>query len=351
MAVGEAFQYPRLIRYHAAIPTFLGTGMRRREFITLIGATTATWSVVARAQPSTVPVIGYLTGGVLNKSYIAAVLEGLKEADYVEGRNIALEYRSAEGRYERLPALAADLAGRNVVAILAEGGSVTARAAKQATSTIPIVFVNGDDPIKSGLVSSLNRPEANLTGVSLYGSALGPKKLELLREFVPQSGVIGVLANRGNASSEAEVDNVANAAKRVGQKVHILGAGTEDDIERAFQTFAEEHVAALLVATGVFFGDHRQRIVALAQRYSLPTAYDRREFAVAGGLMSYGTRFADVFRQGGAYLARILKGAKPADLPIEQPTKFELVINLKTARDLGLTVPPTLLALADEVIE
>lgn len=297
------------------------------------------------------PVIGYLTGGSLNKSYIAAVLQGLREADYVEGRNIAIEYRSAEGRYEQLPALAADLVRRQVVAILAEGGSVSARAAKQATSTVPIVFVNGDDPIKSGLVSSLNRPEANVTGVSLYGSALGPKKLELLRELVTQSGVIGVLANRGNSSSEAEVDNVTNAAKRVAQQVHVLVADSEDEIERALKTFADEHVAALLVATGVFFGDHRQRIVALAQRYALPTVYDRREFIIAGGLMSYGTRFADVFRQGGAYLARILKGARPADLPIAQPTKFELVINLKTARDLGLTFPLSLQGRADEVIE
>ena len=325
--------------------------MKRREFITLLGGTAAAWPLATGAQHSAIPVIGYLTGGTLNKSYIAAVLQGLKEADYVEGRNIAVEYRSAEGRYERLPALAADLAGRQVVAILAEGGSVSASAAKQATSTIPIVFVNGDDPIKSGLVSSLNRPEANVTGVSLYGSALGPKKLELLRELVTQSGVIGVLANRGNSSSEAEVDNVTNAAKRVGQQVHVLGADSEDEIERAFKTFADEHVAALLVATGVFFGDHRQRIVALAQRYALPTVYDRREFIVAGGLMSYGTRFADVFRQGGTYLARILKGARPADLPIEQPTKFELVINLKTAKALGLTFPLSLLGRADEVME
>ena len=325
--------------------------MKRREFITLFGGTAATWPLAARAQPSTIPVIGYLTGGTLNNLYIAAVLQGLKDADFVEGRNIAVEYRSAEGRYERLPAHAADLAKRRVVAILAEGGSVSARAAKQATSTIPIVFVNGDDPIKSGLVSSLNRPEANLTGLTLYSAALGPKKLELLRELASQSGVIGVLVNRGNTSSEAEADNVANAAKRVGQQVHVLGAGGEDDIERAFKTFADEHVAALLVTTGVFFGDHRQRIVALAQRYALPTVYDRREFIMAGGLMSYGTRFADVFRQGGTYLARILKGAKPADLPIEQPNKFELVINLKTAKDLRLALPPTLLALADEVIK
>lgn len=323
--------------------------MKRREFITLLGGTAAAWPVAVHAQPQAAPVIGYLTGGTLNKPYIGAVLQGLKEAGYVEGRNIAVEYRAAEGHYERLPALAADLVERQVVAILAEGGSVSAHAAKQATSTIPIVFVNGDDPVKSGLVSSLNRPEANVTGVSLFGAALGPKKLELLREVVTRSGTIGVLANRGNSSSEAEVDNVANAARRIGQEVRVFAVGSEDEIERAFKTFADDRVAAVLVATGVFFGDQRQRLVALARRYALATIYDRREFVVAGGLMSYGTRFADVFRQGGAYLGRILKGAKPADLPIEQPTTFELVINLKTARELGLTFPLPLLGSADVI--
>ena len=324
--------------------------MKRRAFLTLVGGVAAS-PVVARAQQLTTPVIGYLTGGTLNKAYVGAVLQGLKQAGYDEGHNIFVEYRSAEGHYERLPALAADLVGRKVVAILAEGGSVSALAAKQATSTIPIVFVNGDDPVKSGLVSSLSRPEANVTGVSLYGAALGPKKLELLRELVIPSGMIGVLVNRGNSSSEAEVDNVANAAKRVGQELQVIGADSEDEIERAFKEFSDEHVTALLVATGVFFGDHRQRLVALAQNYSLPTIYDRREFVVAGGLMSYGTRFADVFRRGGNYIARILKGARPADLPIEQPTTFELVINLKAGRDLGLTFPLPLLGRADEVIE
>jgi putative tryptophan/tyrosine transport system substrate-binding protein len=328
----------------------LRNGMRRREFITLVGGATM-WPLAARAVQPAKPIIGYLTGGTLNKTYIEAVLQGLKEADYVEGRNLTIEYRSAEGRYEQLPALAADLVGRNVAAILAEGGSAAARAAQQATATIPIVFVNGDDPIKSGLVSSLNRPEANITGLSLYSAELGPKKLELLRECVSQSGVIGVLANHGNPSSEAEADNVADAAKRVGQQVRILAASSEDDIERALTTFADEHVAGLLVTTGVFFGDHRQRIVGLAQRYALPAIYDRREFPMAGGLISYGTRFTEVFRQGGTYLSRILRGANPADLPVQVPTRFDLVINLITAKALGLTIPPTLLALADEVIE
>jgi putative ABC transport system substrate-binding protein len=324
--------------------------MRRREFITVVGGLSM-WPLATRAAQPDIPVIGYLTGGALNKAYIEAVLQGLKESDFVEGRNIAIEYRSAEGRYEQLPAFAADLAERKVVAILAEGGSAAARAAQQATSTIPIVFVNGDDPVRSGLVSSINKPEANLTGLTLYSAELGPKKLELLRELVSRSGVIGILANRGNPSSEAEADNIANAARQVGQQEKILGAGSEDDIEQALKTFADERVAGLVVATGVFFGDHRQRIVGLTQRFALPTVYDRREFAMAGGLISYGTRFADVFRQGGIYLARILKGARPAELPVQVPTRFDLVVNVKTATALGIKVPQSVLVAADEVIE
>ena len=231
-----------------------------------------------------------------------------------------------------------------------EGSSLGVRAAKQATATIPIVFLNGDDPIQSGLVSSINRPEANVTGVSLYAAALGPKKLELLRELVPRSGVFGVLMNRTPAA-EAEADNVSVAAKTVKQEVHIVGASSVDDIERAFETFANEKIAALLVTTGAFFGTNTQRIVDLAGRHALPAIYDRREFTAIGGLISYGTRFVDVFRQGGIYVARILKGARPADLPVLQPTKFELAINLKTAKALGLTVPLTLQVAADEVIE
>jgi putative ABC transport system substrate-binding protein len=324
--------------------------MRRREFITLCSSAAAMWPLVVRAQ-SAMPVVGYLAGGSPNKPYIAAFHDGLREGGYVEGQNVAIESRFADGQYERLPALATELAGRGVAAIFAEGGSATGRAAKQATATIPIVFANGDDPIRSGLVSSINRPEGNVTGVSMYGAALGPKKLELLRELVPRSGVIGVLMNRGNPSSEAEADNVSVAAKALKQEVRVVGAGSEDDIERAFGAFANEKVAALLVTTGAFFGDHTQRIVALSARYAIPAIYDRREFAVVGGLISYGTRFADVFRQGGIYIARILKGARPADLPVLQPTKFELVINLKTAKTLGITVPQSLSVAADEVIE
>jgi len=287
--------------------------MRRRDFI--LGGIVIACPIAARAQQA-IPVIGYLGGGSPNKPYIAAFHQGLRDGGYVEGQNVAIESRFANGQYDRLPTLAADLAGRGVAVIYAEGGSASARAAKQATATIPIVFVNGDDPIRSGLVSSISRPEGNVTGASLYGTVLGPKKLELLRELVPRRGTFGVLMNRGNPSSEAEADNVAAAAKAVGQEVHVIGASTEDEIEHAFETFANEKIAALIVATGAFFGTHTQSIVALAGRYALPAIYDRREFAAVGGLMSYGTRFVDVFRQAGVYVARILKGAKPADLPV-----------------------------------
>ena len=325
--------------------------MDRREFITLLCGAAAVRPVAAHAQQATTPVIGHLSGGSPIKPYIAAFHQGLKEGGFVEGQNIAIEYRFANGQYERLPALATELAGRGVAAIFAEGGSGAGRAARQATATIPIVFLNGDDPIKSGLVSSISRPEGNITGVSLYTGLLGPKKLELLRELVPRSGVFGVLMNRGNPTSEAEVDAVAVAAKAVGQEVHVIGASSEDEIDHAFETFADKKVIALLVASGVFFGNHAQRIVALTARYALPAIYDRREFAAVGGLISYGTRFVDVFRQAGIYVARILKGARPVDLPVLEPTKFELVINLKTANALGITVPLRFQQLADEVIE
>jgi putative ABC transport system substrate-binding protein len=324
--------------------------MRRRDFITLLGGSAAIWPLVARAQ-SAMPIIGHLAYGSPNKPFIAAFHDGLKEGGYVEGQNLTIEYRFANGQYERLPALAIDLAGRGVAAIFTEGGAAPARAAKQATATIPIVFLNGDDPITSGLVSSLSRPEGNVTGVSLYTGALGPKKLEILRELVPRSGVFGVLMNRGTSAAEAEADAIAAAAKNVGQEVHIVGASSQYEIERAFETFANEKVAALLVTTGAFFGTNTQRIVGLAAQHALPAIYDRREFTAVGGLISYGTRFVDVFRQAGIYVARILKGARPADLPVLLPTKFELVINLKTAKALGITVPQILQVAADEVIE
>jgi len=325
--------------------------MRRRDFISLIGKAAAAWPLAARAQEAAKPLIGVLSGGAPDDPNISAFLQGLKEGGYVESQSVAIEYRFANGQYDRLPALATDLAGRGVKAIFATGGSGAGLAAKQATATIPIVFVNGDDPIRSGLVSRVSRPEGNVTGASLYATALGPKKLELLRELVAQSGVFGVLMNRGNPSAEAEADNVSVAAKTLKQEVHIVGASSVDDIERAFETFTNEKVAALLVTTGAFFGANTQRIVALAARYALPAIYDRREFTAVGGLVSYGTRFVDVFRQGGVYVAQILKGAKPADLPVREPTKFEILISLKTAKALGLTISRDFLLVADEVIE
>ncbi len=324
--------------------------MQRREFIALAATAVTMWPLPARAQ-SVMPVIGYLGGGRQNKPYLEAFHAGLKQGGYVEGQNVTIEYRFANDQYQQLPALAKDLIGRGITAMFAEGGSAAARAAKQATATIPIVFVNGDDPIRSGLVSSISRPEGNVTGASLYTAALGPKKLELLRELVRQSGTFGVLMNEGNPTAEREADTVATAAKALGQQVQLIGARSEDDINRDFKTFADEKVAALLVTTGALFGTHTKSIVGLANQYALPAIYDRREFAVAGGLISYGTRFADVFRQGGIYMARILKGAKPSDLPVLEPTTFELVINLKTAKALGLTVSQSLLVAADDVIE
>jgi putative ABC transport system substrate-binding protein len=325
--------------------------MRRRRFITLLGGAAA-WPIAAQAQQQpAIPVVGYLSGGSPNKPYNDAFRQGLSKSGYVEGQNVAIVSHWAEGHYDRLPDLAADLVGRSVAAIFAEGGSVTGRAAKQATTTIPIVFLNGDDPVKSGLVSSISRPGGNVTGVSVFTAALGPKKLELLRELVPRSGTFGVLMNGGNQTSEAEAANVAEAAKAIGQEVQIVGVSSEGDIERAFATFAFLKAIGLLVTTGVFFGDNKQRIIALADRYTLPAIYDRREFTAQGGLISYGTSFIDVFRQAGVYVARILEGEKPADLPVLLPTKFELVINLKTAKTLGITIPQMLQATADEVIE
>jgi putative tryptophan/tyrosine transport system substrate-binding protein len=324
--------------------------MRRRDFIAGLAAC-APFSLAARAQQQpAMPVIGHLALGSPNKPLIAAMHQGLTEGGYVEGQNVAVEYRFANGQRDRLPALATDLVQRGVAVIFTEGGTPAALAAKQATTTIPIVFLGGGDPVQDGLVSSMNRPEANLTGLTFSSAALGPKKLEILRELVPQSGEFGVLMNR-TPSGEAEADNVAAAAKAVKQEVHIIGANSIDDIERAFETFAGEKVAAVLVTTGAFFGTNTQRIVALAARYSLPAIYDRREFTAVGGLISYGTQFDEIFRQAGIYVARILKGAKPGDLPVLEPTKFELAINLKTAKTLGIKVPQTLLVAADKVIE
>jgi putative ABC transport system substrate-binding protein len=326
--------------------------MRRRDFITRLGSAAFAWPLAARAQQKAMPVIGFLSGASAGPyaPFVAAVHEGLSESGYVEGQNLTIEYRWAEGHYDRLPALAADLVGRNVDAILV-GGDEPARAAKSATSTIPIVFGIGADPVAAGFVASLARPGANLTGVTIIVAELTPKRFELLSELVPEARVIALLVNPNNANAGHNVQDAQDAARTKGVRLPILNAGTEGEIDVAFAALAQLRAGALLVGADPFFFGRREQIVALAARYAIPAINFEREFTVSGGLISYGTSLASVYRQIGIYAGKVLKGAKPADLPVQQPTKFELVINLKTAKVLGLTVPQTLLARADEVIE
>jgi len=323
--------------------------MNRRELTLLLcGAMTATRSL--RAQQKAMPVIGYLSESPGPFApFVAAFRHGLSEAGYMEGQNLAIEYRWAEGRYDRLPALAADLIGRNVD-VIAAFGIPSALAAKSATSTIPIVF-NVGDAIERGLVASLARPGGNLTGVSIMTGELMPKRLELLAELVPQAGVIALLLNPNNANTERSIRDMEEAARAKGVQPIILKAGTENEIDTAFASLVQLHAGALLVSTDPFFNDRRDQIVALASRHVAPAIYGLREFAASGGLISYGTSFTAAFRLVGVYAGKILKGTKPADLPVQQPTTFELVVNLNTAKALGLTVPPSILARADEVIE
>jgi putative ABC transport system substrate-binding protein len=311
--------------------------VRRREFITLLGGA-ATWPLPALAQQ--MPVIGFLNGASPEPyaPMAAAFRQGLKETGYVEGQNITIEYRWANDHYDRLPALAAELIAHQVTVMA-------------ATSTIPIVFSAAADPIMLGLVTSLNRPTGNVTGVSGYISALGAKRLELLRELVPSAGVIGVLVDPNYPDAEFQRKDVTEAARLIGQQIHIVNAGTESDFNGAFATLVQLKAGALVVSADVLFTSRREQLVALAARHKVPAIYYLREFVLAGGLMSYAPDLADGYRQAGIYVGRILKGAQPADLPIVQPTKFELVINLKTAKALNLTVPSSLLATADEVIE
>ena len=318
----------------------------------LAGAVTAARGL--RAQQKAVPVIGFLgsTSPGPYAPFVAAFRKGLNETGYVEGQNVVIEYRWAEGRFDRLPALAADLVGRKVDVIVTSGGPVPARAAKNATTTIPIASVLGGDPIADGLIASLARPGGNLTGVTFMMTELMPKLLELLSELVPQARVIALLVNPNDASSaERTMQDVQEAARAKGRQLHILRAGTETEIDTAFATLARLQAGALFVGADAFFNSRREQLVALASRYAVPAIYEWREYAAAGGLMSYGPSITAAYRQVGIYAGKILKGAKPADLPVEQPAKFELVINLKTAKSLGLTVPQTILARADEVIE
>ena len=327
--------------------------MRRREFITLLGgaaAFPALWPLAARAQQK-IPVVGFLRSTSLAEftHLKTALRQGLKEAGFVEGQNVAVEYRSTEGQQERLPASVTDLIRLPVDIIV--GDSIVALAAKAATTTVPVVFATGSDPVVRGLVASLNRPGGNVTGVVFFSGNLGPKRLQQLRQFVPKATTIAVLVNPNLADTEAERRDVLAAAQSIGQQLIVVDVSSERDIEAAFATFVQRGAGALLVGTGTFTNTHRKGIIALAARHALPASHPLREFVVEGGLMSYGASITDAYRQVGIYAGRILKGEKPADLPVMRSDKIEFVINLKTAKTLGLEFHPQLLATADEVIE
>jgi ABC-type uncharacterized transport system substrate-binding protein len=326
--------------------------LQRREFITLLGGMAIAWPLAARAQQSAIPVVGFLHYASPDTfAHIAeAVRRGLKEAGYVEGQNVTIEYRWADGHYDRLPALAAELVHRQVTVITA-GGNVAAQAAKAATAVIPIVFTSGADPVWSGLVQSLSRPGANLTGASLVAAELAVKRLEVIRELLPHARVVALIVNPNYPGAESEMAEVEAAGPVIGLQIQKAKAGDVSALETAFATISQRRVDAFTVGTDGFFVNQREQIAALAARYAVPGIYPFPDFPAAGGLASYGASLADAYRQAGVYTGRVLKGAKPADLPITQPVKFELVINLKTAKALGLTIPPAILSRANEVIE
>jgi len=326
--------------------------MKRREFIALLGGTTA-WPLTTRAQPRTMQVIGLLVGqpsATLTRQ-LAAFRQGLNEAGFVEGRNLAIVYRSAEGKPERLPALAAELVGIPVAVIAAVGGDVSILSAKAATETIPIVFETGGDPVETGIVASLNRPGGNVTGASFLGSLVAAKQFSLLRDMVPGLATLGLLLNPTNPSSVLTARDVQGAVQPLGLKPVTANAVIEGDLDKAFAQFVEQRIDGLIIGSAIFFLRNRERLISLAASHAIPSIFNGREFSTDGGLMSYGPDNKDTYREAGRYVARILKGDKPADLPVIQATKFELVINVKTAKALNLTIPPQLLAIADEVIE
>ena len=326
--------------------------MRRREFITLLCGVTTAWPLAARAQQPAMPVIGVLSGRSFedSKEFVAAFGQGLNKAGLFEHRNVSIEYRWAENHVDRLPALAAELVSRQVAVILAVGGVPPAQSAKAATSNIPVVFIIGGDPVKLGLVASLNRPGGNVTGVTILSGALTAKRLELLRELRPQANV-AYLVNPSSPEAETQLADIREAARTTGKDLRLLNVSNDNDLHAAFATMVREQIGGFLVANDAFFVGRREQIVAMAARHAIPAMYFLREFAAVGGLMSYGNSLADAYYRVGIFAGRILRGVKPDDLPVEQATKIELVLNLKTAKALGLTVPSSLLGRADEIIE
>jgi putative ABC transport system substrate-binding protein len=351
---GNSFQplSKRPVSAGSILSSGVGGDMRRRDFITLLGGT-ATWPLATRAQQPAMPVVGFLHVGV-SAPYahvLAAFRQGLKESGFIEGQNVAIEQRWAENQNDRLPELAADLVRRQVAVILSGGGGPSALAAKAATSTIPIVFAFGSDPVQLGLVASLSRPGRNVTGVTFLTVELMPKRLDFLHQMVPQAATIAYLADTRSVVGQGMLRDMHTAAAALGRQLAVVEARSERDFEPAFPAFIERQAGALVVGASPLFDSNRHQLVALAARHKLPAIYQAREYAVDGGLMSYGANFGDAFRLGGRYVGQILKGAKPADRPVEQSSRFELVINMNAAKTLGLDVPPTLLIRADELIE